>query len=184
MIIGSLSVQLWSKRKKSHNFVCPILYIRRIQEPPRGVWAALVLQTNEYHWVLEETRAHQARAVVGIALFVCIYLLRPNWERWEWLLWLGCRVISNTDRWLTKDLSLCYCNGSQLVWYHGDTPLLIGNGCSAAMVDPDEWLTILISTLPVKGEESLDLQSPLTASEPWQFHNSLRCRGSVTWSGA
>jgi len=34
------------------------------------------------------------------------------------------------------------------------------------MVDPDEWLTILISTLPVKGEESLDLQSPLTASEP------------------
>ena len=27
-------------------------------------------------------------------------------------------------------------------------------------------LMILISTLPVKGEESLDLQSPLTASEP------------------
>ncbi len=75
-------------------------------------------------------------------------------------------MISNTDRWPTKDLSLCYCNGSRLVWYSLDTPLLIGNGCSAAMVDPDEWLMILISTLPVKGEESLDLQSPLTASEP------------------
>ncbi len=51
--------------------------MRRIQDPQGGVWAALVLQTNEYHWVLEEIRAHQARAVVGIALFVCIYLLRP-----------------------------------------------------------------------------------------------------------
>ena len=33
------------------------------------------------------------------------------------------------------------------------------------MVLPDEWLMILISTLPAKGEESLDLQSPLTASQ-------------------
>ena len=45
-----------------------------------------------------------------------------------------------------------------------DTGLAWSDRCQAAMVDPDEWLMILISTLPVKGEESLDLQSPLTAS--------------------
>ena len=37
-------------------------------------------------------------------------------------------------------------------------------------------LMILISTLPAKGEESLDLQSTLTASEPRQLNNSLRSR--------
>ena len=54
--------------------------------------------------------------------------------------------------------------------------------CSLATVAGLIWwiqmsgLMILISTLPVKGEESLDLQSPLTASEPRQLHNSLRPR--------
>ena len=34
--------------------------------------AALVLQTNGLHWVLGETRAHQARAVVGLrACILC-----------------------------------------------------------------------------------------------------------------
>ena len=55
-------------------------------------------------------------------------------------------------------------NGSPVLSVQPDTLLLLGNRCSPAMVLPDEWLTILISTLPVKGEESLDLQSPLTAS--------------------
>ena len=44
------------------------------------------------------------------------------------------------------------------------TSLHLVNRYQPAMVLPDEWLMILISTLPVKGEESLDLQSPLTAS--------------------
>lgn len=67
-------------------------------------------------------------------------------------------------------------SGLDLSWYN------LIHCCSLATVAALLWyfqlsgLMILISTLPAKGEESLDLQSPLTASEPRQLHNSLRSR--------
>ena len=57
-------------------------------------------------------------------------------------------MISSTDRWLTKYLSFRCCNGSQLLWYQLATLLLVGNGCTGDMVDPDEWF------------DDLDLDSP------------------------
>ena len=60
----------------------------------------------------------------------------------------GLQMISSNNHWLTKYLSFRYCNGSQLLWYHGDTSLLVGNGCSGDMVDPDECFV------------DLDLDSP------------------------
>ena len=41
-----------------------------------GGLASLVLQTNGWHWVLGETRAHQAGAVVRSRTSMCIYLSR------------------------------------------------------------------------------------------------------------
>ena len=78
----------------------------------------------------------------------------------------GLQMISRADIPISKANQSSIDNGSPVLSVQLDTPLLLGNRCSSGMVDPDEWLTILISTLPVKGEESLDLQSPLTASEP------------------
>ena len=46
--------------------------------PRAGVFfAALVLQTNGMHWVLGETRAHQARAVVGSPVLFRVHLSAP-----------------------------------------------------------------------------------------------------------
>ena len=78
----------------------------------------------------------------------------------------GLQMISKADAVISRADQSSIDNGSPVLSVQLDTPLLLGNRCSSGMVDPDEWLTILISTLPVKGEESLDLQSPLTASEP------------------
>ena len=39
--------------------------------PGGGSIAALVVQTNEGHWVLGDTRAHQAHAVVGLPTSIC-----------------------------------------------------------------------------------------------------------------
>ena len=74
--------------------------------------------------------------------------------------------ISTTNATISRADQSSIDNGSPVLSVQPDTLLQLGNGCRGAMVLPDEWLTILISTLPVKGEESLDLQSPLTASEP------------------
>ena len=116
--------------------------------------------------VLGETRAHQAHAVVGFRASMCSYLSRviENVEKASDT--SGLQMISTADLPISKADQSSVDNGSSVLSVQLVTPLLLGNRCMAAMVDPDEWLTILISTLPDKGEESLDLQSPLTASEP------------------
>ena len=73
--------------------------------------------------------------------------------------------ISTTNATISRADQSSIDNGSPVLSVQPDTLLQLGNGCRGAMVLPDEWLTILISTLPAKGEESLDLQSPLTASQ-------------------
>ena len=113
-----------------------------------GRKAALVLQTNGWHWVLGETRAHQAHAVVGSLVCIMCDLsgLIENVEKASDT--NGLQIISSTDRSLTKYLSFRCCNGFQLLWYHLATLLLVGNGCTSDMVDPDEWF------------DDLDLDSP------------------------
>ena len=134
--------------KKQHKFLKPISIQRRIRDPPRGWQAALVLQTNGGHWVLEETRAHQPHAVVrfaSICVSICLALLRTVEKASHTN---RSQLITNANRYRPKDLSFRCRNGFQLLWYHGDTSLLVGNGCTGDMVDPDEWF------------DDLDLDSP------------------------
>ena len=124
------------------------------------------MQTNGWHWVLDETHARQAHAVVGFRASMQCHLLRSieNVEKTSDT--NGLQMISKADATISRADQSSVDNGPPVLSVQLVTPLLLGNRCMAAMVDPDEWLTILISTLPDKGEESLDLQSPLTASEP------------------
>jgi hypothetical protein len=60
----------------------------------------------------------------------------------------GLQVISTADLPISKADQSSIDNGSPVLSVQLDTPLLLGNRCTAAMVDPDEWF------------DDLDLDSP------------------------
>ena len=89
--------------------------------------------------VLGETRAYQAHAVVGFRASMCSYLLRviENVEKASDT--SGLQMISTADLPISKADQCSVDNGSPVLSVQLDTPLLVGNRCMAAMVDPDEW---------------------------------------------
>ena len=60
----------------------------------------------------------------------------------------GLQMISKADATISKADQSSIDNGSSVLSVQLVTPLLLGNRCTAAMVDPDEWF------------DDLDLDSP------------------------
>tara|TARA_A100001201_G_scaffold2908_2_gene7132 strand:- start:189 stop:431 length:243 start_codon:yes stop_codon:yes gene_type:complete len=60
----------------------------------------------------------------------------------------GLQMISKADATISKADQSSVDNGSSVLSVQPVTPLLVGNHCIAAMVDPDEWF------------DDLDLDSP------------------------
>ena len=114
-----------------------------------GGLASLVLQTNGWHWVLDETRAHKAGAVVRSRPSMCIYLSAIQLRMLRILvIAMDFSVISSTNGTISKanQSSDASCSHPALVQLA--TSLHLVNRCQPAMVLPDEWF------------DDLDLDSP------------------------
>ena len=79
---------------------------------------------------------------------MCLYLLRliENVENTSHT--NGSQLISTTNATISRTNQSSVDNGSPALSVQPDTSLQLGNRCSAAMVDPDEWF------------DDLDLDSP------------------------
>jgi len=121
--------------------ICQVLLRYKGDEFPHrgGLLAALVLQTNGWHWVLDETHAREARAVVGSLACIWFYLLRliENVEKASDT--SGSQLISTTNTTISKANQSSIDNGSPVLSVQPDTLLQLGNRCSGGMVDPDQW---------------------------------------------
>ena len=97
------------------------------------------MQTNRWHWVLGETRPHQAHAVVGFCASMLCHLSRliENVEKASDT--NGLQMIRKANATISRADQSSVDNGSPVLSVQLDTPLQLGNRCMAAMVDPDQW---------------------------------------------